>query len=232
MPTPATRSRTARIRAASVVVLAATTVSCGSIVEVPSRDTDTPAYTEVAFRVPSFWTETRGPDDPTVVVPIFVRDDAFPSDVDADAVREVVVAAVETWLDPLESDGRPVRLPVIWSSTSEPEPERRVDVRFVARGLNWLGRTTYHDTHVEVEISLGSLSVDRALTRRELLALSIHEFGHALGISQSAPGSDEVGPPGHSPNPNDVMYGHNLDNTWITLSRGDRETILALFPAP
>ena len=63
-------------------------------------------------------------------------------------------------------------------------------------------------------------STDRFLTRRELLALTIHEMGHALGISR----------PGHSPNPDDVMFGHDLSNDWITLSDGDREVILALYP--
>jgi predicted Zn-dependent protease len=48
----------------------------------------------------------------------------------------------------------------------------------------------------------------------------LHEFGHALGISR----------PGHSFNSADVMFGHNLATTWITLSDGDRSTLLELFP--
>jgi len=49
-------------------------------------------------------------------------------------------------------------------------------------------------------------------------------------IEELNSGPKPPGPPGHSPDPNDVMFGHNLENTWITLSNGDRLTILNLFP--
>lgn len=192
---------------------------CATIVESPSRDTDTHAYADQIERVPSFWLDGGLGD---LVIPFYVRDDEFPQGANGDALRDIARAALSVWTEPLAAENRPVRVQLQFASTMLPEPLRRVRVSYVNRGENWLGVTRYDGDRVDVLISLHAIETDRVLTRRELLALTIHEFGHALGISQ----------PGHSLDPNDVMFGHNLDNDWVTLSAGDRATILALYPNP
>jgi hypothetical protein len=216
-------------RTVSGVALALLLVSCGSVVDVPSRDLDTEPYLDVVFRIPSFWVDEAAPGETTVFY--YVRDDSIPAGVDREAVREIVAAAAETWHEPLREAHRNVDLRVLFATEGPPPGGPRVEVAFVWRGQSWLGRTIYLADHVRVELSVRALSLERFLTRRELLALAVHELGHSLGISTGAPGTDETtGKPGHSPNPNDVMYGHNLDNTWVTLSNGDRQTIVSLFP--
>jgi hypothetical protein len=192
-------------------------IGCGDVVRAPGRDMDTPPYLEVVSAVPSFWTEDASGG---ITVTFYLRDDRAPEGMDPEAIREVLAAAVATWLEPLEETGRNVRLPIIWASRGLPPPVRHVEVVFVERGEAWLGATRYHTNRVEVEVSVKPMSLDRFLKRRELLALAIHEIGHSLGISQ----------PGHSLNANDVMFGHDLENDWITLSKGDRAVILSLFP--
>ena len=178
---------------------------------------DTPPYVQVVERVPSFWIDG---EDGEVFIPFYVHDEVFPDDIEPDDLRDLVTAALEIWYAPLREAGRRVEVPLLWASSSAPPPERRVDVFFVWRGDGWLGVTRYNGTLVQVELSVRAQSTDRFLTRRELLAITIHEFGHALGISQ----------PGHSQNPNDIMFGHDLESSWITLSNGDRETLLSLYP--
>lgn len=208
------RSRRLGVFPAGLVLLA-----CANMVESPSRDTETSGYADQVERVPSFWLDGGGGD---LVIPFYVRDDAFPDGADGDALRDITRAALDVWIAPLEANDRPVRVQLQFASSALPEPTRRVRVSYVNRGDNWLGVTRYDGDEVDVLISLHAVEIDRVLTRRELLALTIHEFGHALGISQ----------PGHSLDPNDVMFGHNLDNDWVTLSDGDRATILALYPSP
>lgn len=207
-------------------------LGCGSMVEVPSRDVHTADYLQEVITVPSFWIQNQEDPAARLVIPFYVRDDGFPGDVEGDALRAIVEAAVRTWSDALAGIDREVRMPVIYESSGYPMPEIRVDVRFVTRGEAWLGATRYLCRAtglpceepeswgvIDVEISVKALSSDRYLSRRDILALTLHEFGHALGISR----------PGHSDDPDDVMYGHNLDNTWVTLSEGDVATIRALY---
>lgn len=190
---------------------------CGRLAEPPSRETDTPGYLAFVNRVPSFWLEdTEG----EVTIPFYVHDDQFPSGTNVELLRATVVGALSTWREPLDAAGRNVSLPLIFASSGQPPPVRGVHVRYVTRGEYWLGVTDYFGDRVEVQVSVKELNLDRFLPRRKLFALTLHELGHALGISQ----------PGHSPNPNDVMYGHDLVSSWVTLSDGDRATLLSLFP--
>jgi hypothetical protein len=200
-----------------VVFTVALLPACGRVVEVPGRDTDTPPYYSVIQRIPSFWLD--GVDGP-VVIPILLRDDRAPDGVPRETLREILTAAVATWREPLEEEERNVRLSVIFASEGYAQPARGVQVTYIDRPLEFIGVTHYNGEQVEVEIAVRPAATNRFLTRRELLALTIHEMGHALGISRT----------GHSPNPNDVMFGHDLTNDWITLSEGDRKVILALFP--
>ncbi len=190
---------------------------CGRIVDPPGRDPETPPYLEFVNEVPSFW--TRGVEG-EVVVPILLRDDQLPEGVSLETLRDIVTAAVATWLEPLQDAGRRVTLPVMFALEGHPRPARGVQVVFTDRALGFVGVTTYNGDQVDVEVAVTPVSLERFVTRRELLALTLHEMGHALGISQ----------PGHSLNPNDVMFGHHQSHDWITLSGGDREVILALFP--
>jgi hypothetical protein len=191
--------------------------ACGRIAEPPSRDTDTEPYLTFVNRVPSFWVEEEGGE---VTIPFYVHDDELPSGVEAELLQEIVAGALDSWREPLDAAGRNVDLPLIYASSGQPEPVRGVHVYYVTRGEYWLGATDYLGDRVEVRVSVKELNLDRFLPRRKVFALMLHELGHALGISQ----------PGHSPNPNDVMYGHDLESSWVTLSQGDRSTLLALFP--
>jgi len=214
------------------LVLALVSAGCGSIVEIPARDPDTAPYLGEVITVPSFWIQNQEDPDARLVIPFYVHDESFPGDVEDDVLRSIVEAAVGTWQDALAGLDRDIRMPVLYESRGYPMPEVRVDVRYVTRGEAWLGATRYlcrstglpceeHESWgvIDVEISVKALSSDRYLSRREILALTLHEFGHALGISR----------PGHSDDPDDVMYGHNLDNTWVSLSAGDVATIRALY---
>lgn len=212
--------------------LALLSAGCGSIVEVPARNPGTVAYLSEVITVPSFWVQNQEDPAERLVIPFYVHDTSFPGDVQDDVLRSIVEAAVGTWQDALTGLDRDIRMPVLLESRGYPVPEVRVDVRYVTRGEAWLGATRYlcrstglpceeHESWgvIDVEISVKALSSDRYLSRREILALTLHEFGHALGISR----------PGHSDDPDDVMYGHNLDNTWVSLSDGDVATIRALY---
>jgi hypothetical protein len=155
-----------------------------------------------------------------LVITFRLSDDRPPGGVEMDVLRDILQAAVSTWLDPLRAAGRRVDLRVV-DATREGQPDGpAVEVRFVGRGEGWLGVTLHDGDRVEVAIAVRAVAVDRFLSRREILAVTLHEVGHALGIANT----------GHSPNPNDVMFGHNLQNHWITLSEADRAVILALFP--
>ncbi len=213
----ATRRSGVGVAVTAAVIAVALAAGCGRIVEVPGRHTNTSRYLDVIEEVPSFWLEgTEG----RLVLPILLRDDIAPAGVPHEVLRETLSAAVATWREPLAAKSRSVRLSVIYASEGHPPPARGVQVTYLERPIDFLGVTRYGEDNVTVEIAVRPASTDRFLTRRELLALTIHEMGHALGISRS----------GHSSNPNDVMFGHDLSNDWITLSEGDRKVILALFP--
>jgi hypothetical protein len=201
----------------AVGVAGAFVLGCGSLIDSPSRETSTPAYLDHVAEVPSFWASRAGSD---LVITFRLRDDRPPSGVEIEALRDVLHAAVSTWRDPLRAAGRRVDLRVVDATRAGRPDGPSIEVRFVDRGEGWLGVTRYDGEQVEIEISVRSVAVDRFLSRREILALTLHEVGHALGIANT----------GHSPNANDVMFGHNLQNHWITLSEADRAVILALFP--
>jgi hypothetical protein len=61
---------------------------------------------------------------------------------------------------------------------------------------------------------------NRALTQNELLAVAIHEFGHAYGLYKFGPAQ------GHSSHTGSVMYS---GSDWTTLAPGDAATIRELY---
>ena len=103
----------------------------------------------------------------------------------------------------------------------------RIDVYFVRqvnsgsnRGATTITLHPFGRTFSRVDISIATEYVSNGQTknmsRDDYMCTSAHEFGHAVGILCFG------GCPGHSPNPNDVMYS---PSRYWTLSNGDKTTI-------
>jgi len=200
----------------------------GAQISSPDRS-QTPAYLSEALGPDSFrWTGRTTSGVEQVNLYIEVDDVNVPPSFDQEAWKAIVPKAREIWKAAInELTGVHIDSWTRWRSKERFDSNRTVvHIGFEERSdSSWAGHTAVSSlakqvNDVNITIAMRRPTTDELFSQEQLLMITLHELGHALGIAGIN------GATGHSSNDLDVMYWSGY---WASLSGGDAKSIRALY---